>query len=165
MSIETILDSISQYDCPLVEITGGEPLLQKNLNPLISELIEKGYQVLIETNGSMPVKKLPGGCIKIIDIKCPSSNESDSFLIENLDYIHENDEIKFVIADRRDYDFSRSCILKNLTFMPADKIHLSPVFGRISPETIAEWLLKDNIRARLSLQQHKIIWDPEKRGV
>lgn len=165
MSVEEILEKTASWNCRLVEITGGEPLIQENTRFLASELIRKGFTVLMETNGSRPVKDLPKACIKIMDIKCPSSSESDSFLFENLAGLNEKDEIKFVVSDRADYDYAGSIIREKLGFMQAEKIHLSPVFGRIRPETIAGWMLEDNLRARLTLQQHKIIWDPEKRGV
>ena len=165
MSFDHILQQIASHKCSLVEITGGEPLLQKNTASLISCLVEKGYRVLLETNGSKSIKNIHPDCIKIIDIKCPSSSESNSFLFENLKFLTEQDELKFVIAQRHDYEFAKSIIKNNLAKISLEKIHLSPVFGQIKPERIAEWLLEDNLNARLSLQQHKIIWDPDKRGV
>ncbi|MCP4671469.1 MAG: 7-carboxy-7-deazaguanine synthase, partial [Desulfobacula sp.] len=119
----------------------------------------------IETNGSKSIKNIHADCIKIIDVKCPSSNESDSFLFENLEFLSANDELKFVIADRHDYEFTKSMIENRLTMISPTKIHLSPVFGQVTPEILAKWILKDNLGARLSLQQHKIIWDPDTRGV
>ena len=165
MSLDHILQQIASYKCSLVEITGGEPLLQKNTAPLISGLVEKGYRVLLETNGSKSIKNIHPDCIKIIDIKCPSSSESDSFLFENFKFLSEQDELKFVIAQRHDYEFTKAIIKNNLAKISPEKIHLSPVFGQIKPEIIAEWILEDNLNARLSLQQHKIIWNPDKRGV
>ncbi|MBT6340644.1 MAG: radical SAM protein [Desulfobacula sp.] len=165
MTFDQIFKKLKSYPCHLVEITGGEPLLQDNTPALISMLIKKGYQVLVETNGSKSINNLPPECIKIMDIKCPSSNESDSFLSENILFLSQQDEVKFVIGSKEDYIFAKSIIENDLGFIPQKNIHLSPVFGCISPETIANWILGDHLPARLSLQQHKIIWNPEKRGV
>ena len=165
MTLDQILKQIRDYPCNLVEVTGGEPLHQNETHLLISMLFDKNYQVLLETNGSKSIKNIHSNCIKIIDIKCPSSNESDSFLFENLEYLTEDDELKFVIADRQDYEFAKSMIENRLTMVSQTKIHLSPVFGQITPEVLAKWIIEDNLRARLSLQQHKIIWDPDTQGV
>jgi len=165
MTFNQILKKVASFNCNLVEITGGEPLLQDSTPTLISMLLEKNYQVLLETNGSKSIKNIHPNCIKIIDIKCPSSNESDSFLFENLNCLTEHDEIKFVISSRKDYEFAKSITENRLTRISQNRIHLSPVFGQISLENIAAWMIEDNLRARLSLQQHKIIWDPDKRGV
>lgn len=165
MSIDQILKKIEAYNCNLVEITGGEPLLQKDTPTLISVLLEKKYQVLLETNGSQSIENVDPGCIKIMDIKCPSSNESDSFLLENILFLTQQDEIKFVIGSIEDYEYAKSIIENQLTGISQKKIHLSPVFGQISPDAIAARIIEDNLHARLSLQQHKIIWDPETRGV
>jgi len=165
MTFDQIFKKLRSYPCRLVEITGGEPLLQDNTPSLISMLIKKGYQVLVETNGSKSIKNLPPECIKIMDIKCPSSNESDSFLSENIPVLTKQDEVKFVIGSKEDYIFAKLIIENDLNFIPQKNIHLSPVFGSILPETIANWILYDHLPARLSLQQHKIIWNPEKRGV
>lgn len=165
MTLDRILEKIAAFNCNLVEITGGEPLMQDNTPALISLLIRKNYQVLLETNGSKNIRSIHPGCIKIVDIKCPSSNESDSFLSENINFLTENDEIKFVIGSREDYDFAKSIIETKLTGISQKKIHLSPVFGQISSEAMASWMIEDNLHARFSLQQHKIIWKPDKRGV
>jgi len=165
MSFDQILKKLESFSCLLVEITGGEPLVQDNTPALISMLLKKNYQVLVETNGSKSIKNLPRDCIKIIDIKCPSSNESDSFFWENISLLTSRDEIKFVIGSREDYLFAKSIIANKLYKISPRKIHLSPVFGCIAPNAIAAWMLDDNLGARLSLQQHKIIWDPDKRGV
>ncbi|MCK5695129.1 MAG: radical SAM protein [Desulfobacula sp.] len=165
MNFEQILKKITTFNCNLVEVTGGEPLLQNDTPALISLLLEKSYQVLLETNGSQSIKDIHTDCIKIMDIKCPSSNESDSFLFENIKFLTEHDEIKFVIGSQKDYKFAKTIIEDKLYKISQNKIHLSPVFGHISPEAIAGWMLEDNLPARLSLQQHKIIWHPDKRGV
>ncbi len=165
MTFEQILKKIAAFNCNMVEITGGEPLLQKDTPDLISLLLEKNYQVLLETNGSKILKNIDHDCIKIMDIKCPSSNEKKSFQMENINFLTEHDEVKFVIGSQKDYDYAKTMIKNQLPDMAQDKIHLSPVFGRISPDTIAAWMLEDNLHVRLSLQQHKIIWHPDKRGV
>ncbi len=165
MSLEEIIHRIRAFGCNLVEITGGEPLLQEETSDLISRLLNRNFQVLLETNGSKSIRCIDPGCIRILDIKCPSSNESDSFLFENLKYLTDTDEIKFVIGSRQDYEFARSIIEKQLLQKPKTRTHLSPVFGQITPESLAAWILEDNLQARLSLQQHKIIWNPDQRGV
>jgi len=165
LSIEKIMDQIRAFECSLVEITGGEPLLQEETPRLISQLLDLNFQVLLETNGSQPIRDVDPRCIRILDIKCPSSNESDSFLYENLKYLTKRDEIKFVIGSRQDYEYARAIILEKLSQVQQSRIHLSPVFGHITPESLAAWILEDSLPARLSLQQHKIIWNPDQRGV
>lgn len=165
MGLEQIIEKIKAIDCSLVEITGGEPLLQANTIALISKLIDAGYQVLIETNGSKSIADLPDSCVKIMDIKCPSSNESKSTLWENLSFLSENDEIKFVVGSKQDYEYARRIIHDKLDKFCADKIHISPVHGGINMEELASWMLKDRLKARLSFQYHKIIWGPDRQGV
>jgi len=165
MTFDQILKKIEPYNCTLIEITGGEPLLQKATPMLISMLLERHYQVLLETNGSFSIQHIPGPCIKIVDIKCPSSNESNSFLQENIQYLSKADEIKFVIGSLEDYEFAKAMIENELSGISQKKIHLSPVFSQISPEVLAQRMIEDNLHARLSLQQHKIIWTPDRRGV
>ncbi len=165
LSLDQILNKVGAYNCNLVEITGGEPLLQEATPALIALLLEKHYQVLLETNGSLSMQHIPEPCIKIMDIKCPSSNESQSFLPENVDYLGKKDEIKFVIGSMEDYEFAKSMIENELSKISQKKIHLSPVLGLIAPEALAQRIIEDNLHARLSLQQHKIIWTPDKRGV
>lgn len=165
LSRDQILERVGQYNCSLVEITGGEPLLQPGTADLAADLIKAGYQVLVETNGSLSIAPIAPACIRILDIKCPSSGESGTFLEENFDLINPRDEIKFVTGTREDYEFAREMISARLKDHPRDRIHISPVFGSISPERLAAWMLEDHLHARLSLQQHKLIWNPEQRGV
>jgi 7-carboxy-7-deazaguanine synthase len=165
LTIEEIIDQIRAFGCSLVEITGGEPLLQEETPILISKLLDLKFQVLLETNGSRPIGHIDPRCIRILDIKCPSSNESDSFLYENLTPLTSRDEIKFVVGSRQDYEFARAIILEKLSQRPKGLTHLSPVFGQVTPESLAAWILEDRLPARLSLQQHKIIWNPYQRGV
>ena len=165
LSIEKIIDQIKGIGCNLVEITGGEPLLQLETPTLISQLLDLKFQVLLETNGTLSIGNIDPRCIRILDIKCPSSNEANSFLFKNIEYLTKKDEIKFVIGSRQDYEFARTMIWEKLAQRPAGGIHLSPVFGQITPENLATWILEDKLPARLSLQQHKIIWNPDQRGV
>lgn len=165
MAIETVLNQTDAFDCSLVEITGGEPMLQAETPVLVRELIRRKQTVLLETNGSRPIKGLPAECIKIMDVKCPSSRESGSFLFENTAHLSADDEVKFVIGTRQDYDYAKDLIAGRLSHVHPSKIHLSPVFGKVPPARLAAWILSDNLGARLSLQQHKFIWDPDKRGV
>ncbi len=165
MTVDQILKKITSFHCSLVEITGGEPLLQENTFGLIQTLIDRNYQVLLETNGSRSIQDVHPDCIKIVDIKCPSSNEANSFLTKNINWLTQKDEIKFVIGSKEDYDYAKLIIFSKLQKISKQNIHLSPVFGKISPKKIAAWMIEDRLPARLSLQQHKIIWDPDKRGV
>ncbi|MCK5311285.1 MAG: radical SAM protein [Desulfobacteraceae bacterium] len=160
-----ILKAIKSYNCNLVEITGGEPLLQTSTPALISELINKNYKVLLETNGSISIQTVPAKCVKIVDIKCPSSGESRNNLKANLNFLTSKDELKFVIGTKEDYEFAKSFLKKEIIHVNSEKIHFSPVFSMIKPATLASWILNDNLNVRLSLQIHKTIWDKDKRGV
>lgn len=164
MDINTILEKVKSFNCPLVEITGGEPLIQQDTPALAETLVREGFIVLVETNGSLPIDRITSKCVRIVDIKCPSSNESEKFYYDNFNLLTKSDEIKFVIADRRDYEFARQ-IINPISHISEKKIHISPVAGKIFPVQIAEWMLKDNLKARLSLQLHKIIWGPQAKGV
>ena len=165
MTRQEILDRVAEFNCNLVEITGGEPLLQAETPALIQDLLDQGYEVLLETNGSRDIARVSPDCVRILDIKCPGSGEGGSFLWENIDHLSPKDEIKFVVGSREDYEFARQVILDRLTAISGTKIHLSPVFGSITPETLAAWMVEDILPARLSLQQHKLIWHPDQRGV
>jgi len=165
MSIDEIMERISSYNCKLLEITGGEPLIQENTPYLIKRLLDKGYTVLLETNGTMDIGVVDRRCIKIMDIKCPFSGESGKNDYENLKKLGSKDEIKFVIADRRDYEFAKS-VLNNWNIIPFDPnpVHFSPAYGILEPKILSEWILRDGIDVRLNLQIHKFIWG-DKRGV
>ncbi len=166
LEIDDILKRIKLYQCKLVEITGGEPLLQQKTPQLITQLLEKRYKVLLETNGSQDIRQVDPRCVRIIDIKCPSSGEADQNKLDNLNHLTQEDEIKFVIGNRQDYEFAKNIIpLTELDKKPLRFIHFSPVFGRLEPRTLAQWLLEDHLPVRLHLQLHKIIWAPEQRGV
>ena len=163
MEIDEIIKKVSLMNCKLVEITGGEPLVQKNTNYLINSLLKKRFHVLLETNGSKDISEIDKKCIKIIDIKCPSTGEEKSNYFENFKYISQKDEIKFVIGERDDYCYAVDK-LKELN-LKNNLVHFSTIYGKIQPKTLAEWILHDKINVKLQLQLHKIIWNPNKRGV
>jgi len=163
ITVEQILKEVKKYKCPYVEITGGEPLLQDDTPFLVDSLIDKGFNVLVETNGTKDIRVISNKAIIIMDIKCPSSGESDKIDWENLDRLDPKDEVKFVIAEKSDYDWAKEVIAeKNLK----GKVELlmSPVKERINPDLLADWILEDNLNVRLQLQLHKILWPDVKRG-
>lgn len=175
MSDEEVMEEVRELEpVKLVEITGGEPLLQERaLIPFIERLVADDYEVLLETSGERPLDKVPPAVHKIVDVKCPASGEAGSFRMENLKILTSRDELKFVIADRADYEFARSFIQQHPT--PAHVL-LSPAFrkdarGRggenfaLEPQELVGWMLTDGLAARLSLQVHKFIWDPATKGV
>jgi 7-carboxy-7-deazaguanine synthase len=164
--ISAILKIIQSYNCRLVEITGGEPLIQEETSDLADALIAIGFEVLIETNGSLDINKVNTACSRIVDIKCPSSGEYKKNDLNNFMRLSENDELKFVIGDRIDYEFARDLLKKNKAAYPRNgKIHFSPVYAKMQPEILARWILEDCLDVRLQLQLHKYIWDPDTRGV
>ena len=160
-----LLEMAKSAGVKTVEITGGEPLFQKNTPPLCKMLLDNEFRVLVETNGSLPVSILPHGTIRIIDCKTPSSGEASSMDFSNFDMIDENDEIKFVISDFADFEYSLGIIKKYSLDSKTEKILFSPVSDRLSPRELAEWMIKSKAPARFQLQLHKIIWGPDKRGV
>jgi 7-carboxy-7-deazaguanine synthase len=162
----------SKPKLPLVELTGGEPLLQPEAIPLAQKLLQSGYQVMIETSGERQVSVLPQEVIKIIDIKCPDSGEPDTFLMENLDALDGKDEIKFVISSRRDYEFARDFTLQHDLAARVHQVIFSPVHADpagtwqgMNADELVEWILQDELPVRLGLQIHKFIWHPAARGV
>ncbi len=157
---------------PLVEITGGEPLLQAETPALAEKLMGAGYTVMIETSGEQFVGELPRGVIKIVDVKCPDSGEPDTFDMANLEAVGANDEIKFVISTRRDYEFARDFVKMHQLTERVHEVLFSPVFedpgGKwpgLNARELAEWILEDGMPVRLGLQLHKFIWDPSMKGV
>ena len=163
--IDEILKEIEKFTCGLVEVTGGEPLLQEETPVLIESLIKKGYQVLLETNGSLDISRVSGQCVKILDIKCPSSGMAHANNLKNLDYLSARDEVKFVVGTREDFLFAKEIINRMEKKPPVNNIHLAPVFGKIEPREIAQWILEESLPARLQIQLQKIIWPGKKRGV
>ena len=163
MSIDEIIHEIQKYDCKLVEVTGGEPLMQKESIELMQTLINNKYQVMLETGGSLPINKVPKKVIKIVDFKCPTSNmakKNDWSIIKDL---NSNDEIKFVIGNREDYDWSKEKI--NEYNLNDKKILFSPVHDVLDSQKLSKWILKDHLKVRLQIQLHKYIWSPETKGV
>jgi len=162
----------------LVEITGGEPMLQeREVVPLMQRLLENGYQVLLETSGERPLERVPAGVIKIVDVKCPNSGEPGTFHVENLESLTSHDEVKFVLSGRADYEFASDFMRRHRLAERVNAVLFSPAFrkdatgGRdsshclLDPQELAEWILADNIPVRLGLQLHKFIWDPALKGV
>ncbi len=166
MEIGEILDRVASYECTLVEVTGGEPLIQKETPFLIHRLLEEGFEVMMETNGSLDISQIDKRCVKIIDIKCPSSGEEKKNDLENLTRLTDRDEVKFVIGDSKDYEYAKRA-LDLLSLNPSKKniVHFSPVFGKLDPKILAKLILEDHLNVRLHLQAHKIIWGNEQRGV
>ncbi len=164
ISVKTLLPKIKKYKAKLVEITGGEPLLQKDLILLIKELLRNKYKVLIETNGSLDISNIPVDVIKIIDIKCPGSHMSDKNYFKNINYLTKKDEVKFVITDKSDYDWAKRKI-KALSLDKKTNITFSPVWkSKYFCRNLAEWILTDGLDVRFQVQLHKIIWPLRKRG-
>jgi 7-carboxy-7-deazaguanine synthase len=163
MEISDVLEQVRRLRCGLVEVTGGEPLIQEETPSLIGRLLDEGYTVLLETNGSIGIGGVDPRCMRIVDIKCPSSGMAGQNDLHNLKELRINDELKFVIGSREDYEFAQDF----MSAFPAIgcKINFSPVFGTIAPRSLAEWILHDHLPVRLNLQLHKIIWGPEARGV
>jgi 7-carboxy-7-deazaguanine synthase len=164
--VNDIEREIRSFRCTLVEVTGGEPLLQAQTPELIRRLLDERYTVLLETNGSRDIGIVDDRCTRIVDVKCPSSGQADKNRLENLDIITPNDEVKFVIGDRGDFDYAKTVISTRLSRRDDLKPPLfSPVFGRLNPESLARWILGDHLDVRLQVQLHKWIWGAEKRGV
>lgn len=164
--IDDIEREIRPFGCSLVEVTGGEPLLQTETPELVRRLLDRGYTVLLETNGSLDIGAVDERCTRIVDMKCPSSGETDKNRLENLAILTPDDEVKFVIADRCDFDYARTLIAERLSGRRDLKPPLfSPAFGRLNPEDLARWILEERLDVRLQIQLHKVIWGPEKRGV
>lgn len=163
--IADVVAQVEQYGCPLVEITGGEPLLQPDVYSLIDSLLADGRTVMIETGGHRSIAKVPKEVIKIVDLKCPASGESHRTDWSNLDLLAPHDEIKFVVQDRGDYDFATETMAKYDLASRCAAVLMSPVHGVLDPQTLAEWILADRLPVRMQLQLHKYIWHPTRRGV
>ncbi len=164
MSLDAVVAAVAAYDTPLVEITGGEPLAQKEAVPLMRRLLEKGHRVLLETGGSLSVKDVPDAVIKIMDLKCPGSGECEKNDFANLEYLNASDEVKFVILDRKDYQWSKG-ILEKYKLNEKTRVLFSPVYDKLNLKDLAEWILKDNLPVRLQTQLHKVIWSKDAIGV
>jgi 7-carboxy-7-deazaguanine synthase len=183
MSVEEVLARVdelagrseilgSQSAVPLVELTGGEPLLQEEIYPLAEKLLAAGYAVMIETSGERFIGQLPREVVKIVDVKCPDSGEPDTFEMRNLEALSEKDEVKFVLSTRRDYEFAREFTAQHGLARRVKEVLFSPAFedpgGKwpgLEPRMLVEWILADGLQVRLGLQLHKFIWDPATKGV
>jgi 7-carboxy-7-deazaguanine synthase len=164
-SLTEIVDRVASFQCPLVEITGGEPLLQKNVLPLMSILCDVGHTVLLETSGAHDISKVDPRVRRIMDLKTPGSGEVEKNLWSNIDHLTERDEVKFVMGSREDYEWSRDNVQKLDLTKHCRAVLFSPIFGRIDPREIVEWILDDKLDVRFQLQMHKFIWTPTQRGV
>jgi 7-carboxy-7-deazaguanine synthase len=164
MTIEQVIEKVLQYGCPLVEITGGEPLIQRNVLPLMTRLCDSGKTVLLETSGAFDIALVDERVHIIMDLKCPDSDEQQKNLLSNIEHLAAKDEVKFVLASRRDYEFARDAIAKH-GLAERCAVLLSTVFGALEPKDVVDWMLEDKLQARFQLQMHKYIWPPEARGV
>jgi 7-carboxy-7-deazaguanine synthase len=164
-AIEQVLEQVDRFDCPLVEVTGGEPLLQEDVYPLMQGLLDRGRTVLLETGGHRSTARVPEQVVTILDVKCPGSGEAEKMDWSNLHLLRPHDEVKFVISDRADYEYARDVIARHNLAHRAAAIHLSPVHDVMHPRTLSEWVLADHLPVRMQLQLHKFIWDPSTRGV
>lgn len=180
MSAEQVLEEVKRLspNGGLVEITGGEPVLQeRELIPVMDNLLQDGYRVLLETSGERPLRRIPTEVIKIVDVKCPHSGAADTFLLDNLSALTAADEVKFVVSDRVDYEFAREFVRQHALAERVNAVLFSPAFRKdaigardsshclLDPQELAEWMLADAVPARLGLQLHKFIWDPALKGV
>ena len=164
MSVDAIINDVAGYKCKLVEITGGEPLIQKNVHALMSALCDQGFEVLLETAGHMDISQVDKRVGRIMDLKCPSSGESDKVLWTNLDHISEKDELKFVIGDREDFVWAAK-VIREKALEGKCSLLISPVFGKMDNEQLAKWVLDEGLEVRMQLQMHKYIWEPDRKGV
>ena len=180
MTIESVVDEVQRLSPSggMVEITGGEPMLQeREVVPLMDQLLQRGYRVLLETSGERPLERVPAQVVKIVDVKCPDSGEPNTFRIENLQTLTPHDEMKFVLSSRNDYEFAREFTERHRLAQRTNAVLFSPAFRKdatgardsshclLDPQQLAEWMLADQVPARLSLQLHKFIWDPAVKGV
>lgn len=163
-SIQQITDEVKKYSCKLVEVTGGEPLIQEECNDLMKNLCDVDFEVLLETAGNMTIKEIDERVKIIMDLKCPSSGMMDKNLYENVDHLKKEDEVKFVIGNREDYDWSKKTLSKYNLDNKCTVLY-SAVFNKLDPQTLVNWILEDKLDVRFQLQIHKFIWHPETKGV
>jgi len=163
-SVQEILNEVKKYNCRLMEVTGGEPLVQKESLELMKKLCDENFEVLLETGGSLPIDEVDKRVKIILDLKCPSSGMTNKNLYENVNHLKKTDEIKFVIGDREDYEWSKETVSKyNLN--EKTSVLFSCVFDKLEPLTLVNWILEDKLNVRYQLQMHKYIWEPETKGV
>lgn len=164
MPIEAVVSEIAAMDVGLVEVTGGEPLAQPGCLPLLTALCDAGFEVLLETSGALDIGSVDPRVTRIVDVKCPGSGEEASNLWENLDHLRPGDELKFVLADRADYEYARE-VIRSRKLERRGGLLLSAVQDRLEPARIAEWMLEDGLQARLQIQLHKYLWPGRERGI
>lgn len=165
MSLEEIIDQTQKNNCRHVCVTGGEPLLQENVYPLMKTLADQNYRLSLETGGSLSIEKVDPRVKTILDIKCPGSGMSHKNLWSNIPLLNANSEVKFVILDRTDYEYAKEICTKHNLYEAVNEVLFSPVFGVMEAKTLVEWILQDQLPIRLNLQLHKFIWDPKTKGV
>lgn len=165
MSLDEVVAQVEAYGCPTVEITGGEPLLQREVYPLMQRLLDAGKTVLVETGGHRSIAEVPDGVIRVMDIKCPGSGESAKNDWSNLAHLTRHDQVKFVLADRADYEWARNVVRREQLAGRCAAVLFSPVHGELSLRSLAEWVLADRLPVRVQVQLHKYVWDPQTRGV
>lgn len=165
LSVDEVLADVETRGCQLVELTGGEPLLQPDAVALMERLVADGYEVLLETGGHRPLDDVPDEVACIVDVKCPASGEADKMHWPNLDMLSPRDEVKFVIADRHDFEYALDVARRYQLDERAGAVLFSPAFRLLDPAVLAEWMIEARLTARLQLQTHKYIWDPATRGV
>lgn len=163
-TVDEVVAEVENFGCPLVEVTGGEPLLQPAARPLLAALCDRGYEVLLETGGGLDVSGVDPRVRRILDVKCPGSGEAENNRWRNLELLTPRDEVKFVLADAADYAWAKDVMARH-DLAARCPVLLSPVHGRLDPAELAEWMLRDGLAARLQLQLHKLLWDPKTRGV
>ncbi len=164
MVIDDIISRVREFNCNLVEVTGGEPLLQPNVHELMRKLCDAGFEVLLETSGSLDIGLVDGRVKRIVDLKCPSSRMEKKNLWSNVLHLKGGDEVKFVIGTREDYEWAKH-VIEQHALDKQSIVLLSPIFGKLEPALLAEWVLHDRLNVRLQVQMHKVIWAPEMRGV
>ena len=165
MAVDDVLARVDALGLPLVELTGGEPLLQKEAIPLMARLLDAGHEVLLETGGHISVAGVPAPVVRIVDVKCPGSGEAARMHWPNLDLLHRHDEVKFVLRDRADYEYARDVVARHELTGRVAAVLFSPVHGVLDPQALAAWILEDHLAVRLQLQLHKYVWSPDTRGV
>jgi 7-carboxy-7-deazaguanine synthase len=165
MSLDDVMAEVGRHGVRLVELTGGEPLLQQDVYPLMDRLLAEGYTVLLETGGHLDVGRVPDAVVRIVDVKCPGSGESHRMHWPNLAQLRPHDEVKFVLRDRADYEFARGVVAEHGLAGRVAALLFSPVHGVLDPRTLAAWILEDRLPARVQLQVHKYIWGADTRGV
>jgi 7-carboxy-7-deazaguanine synthase len=165
VSVDEVVAQVTAVGCEYVEITGGEPLLQADVYPLMQQLLERGHRVMLETGGHRSIADVPPEVIRIVDVKCPGSGEAEKNHWPNLELVDRKDEVKFVLQDRADYEFARGVVERHRLIERTAAVLFSPVHGTLESKELAAWILKDRLAVRLQLQIHKFIWSPETRGV